>query len=321
VTIHPSEHGMMRRSLVSLLLVAPISIVAAQQVPDTLFRPTVGAPAYPTGRGPTVYIDEAHHNFHTMQGRFTAFARLAAADGYRVRRQTKPLTRAVLDSIRILVISNALPAQNETTWVLPIASAFTGAEVSAVRDWVRAGGSLLVIADHMPMAGAVEDLMEPYGIYPMNGFAFEVQNGTIARGPMILRRKDGTLAAGPIANGCAPAQRIDSVATFTGSAFRSDVPMQEVLIFPKRSVVLFPRVAWQFSDSTPAVAASGLSQGAVRRFGAGRVAMFGEAAMFTAQRTGPQGQGTMGFNAPIAKQNPQFVLNVLHWLSGAACMK
>jgi hypothetical protein len=310
-----------RSTLALLLLAAPYMAVAAQQVPDTLFRPTVGTPAYPAGRGPTVYIDEAHHNFHTMNGRFTAFARLATADGYRVRRQTKPLTRSVLDSIDILVISNALPAQNETTWVLPIASAFTDAEVAAVRDWVQAGGSLLVIADHMPMAGAVEDLMEPYGIYPMNGFAFEVQNGTIVRAPMMLRRKDGTLAAGPITNGCTPAQRIDSVATFTGSAFRSDAPVQEVLIFPKRSVVLFPRVAWEFSDSTPHVAASKLSQGAVRRFGTGRVAMFGEAAMFTAQRTGPQGQGTMGFNAPIAKQNPQFVLNVLHWLSGTGCMR
>ena len=48
--------------------------------------------------------------------------------------------------------------------------------------------------------------------------------------------------------------------------------------------------------------------------GSGKVAVFGEAAMFTAQvgRGGP-----MGMNDPEAQQNSQFVLNVLHWLTGS----
>jgi len=49
------------------------------------------------------------------------------------------------------------------------------------------------------------------------------------------------------------------------------------------------------------------------RFGAGRVAAFGEAAMFTAQ---VDEDGPMGMNHPEAPQNAQFVLNVLHWLTG-----
>lgn len=49
--------------------------------------------------------------------------------------------------------------------------------------------------------------------------------------------------------------------------------------------------------------------------GRGRVAVFGEAAMFTAQVTGPERQ-PMGMNAPGAEQNAQLLLNVLHWLSG-----
>jgi hypothetical protein len=49
--------------------------------------------------------------------------------------------------------------------------------------------------------------------------------------------------------------------------------------------------------------------------GKGRVAIFGEAAMFSAQLAGPQ-KLPMGMNAPVAKQNPQFMLNVMHWLSG-----
>jgi hypothetical protein len=53
-------------------------------------------------------------------------------------------------------------------------------------------------------------------------------------------------------------------------------------------------------------------QGAALRFGAGRVAAFGEAAMFTAQ---VDEEGPMGMNHPEAPQNAQFVLNVLHWLT------
>jgi hypothetical protein len=50
------------------------------------------------------------------------------------------------------------------------------------------------------------------------------------------------------------------------------------------------------------------------KVGKGRVAIFGEAAMFSAQLGGPQ-KLPMGMNAPVAKQNPQFLLNVMHWLS------
>jgi hypothetical protein len=50
------------------------------------------------------------------------------------------------------------------------------------------------------------------------------------------------------------------------------------------------------------------------KVGKGRVAVFGEAGMFTAQLAGPK-QTPMGMNAPEAEQNHQLVLNLLHWLS------
>jgi len=49
------------------------------------------------------------------------------------------------------------------------------------------------------------------------------------------------------------------------------------------------------------------------QYGKGRVVIFGEAAMFTAQLQGPD-RRPMGMNQPTAKQNPQFLLNVIHWL-------
>jgi hypothetical protein len=73
-------------------------------------------------------------------------------------------------------------------------------------------------------------------------------------------------------------------------------------------------VAWQFSDSTPRVRADGLLQGAAIEFGRGRVVLLGEAAMLSAQIGGAQ-RNRMGMNHPVAVQNAQFALNVLHWLS------
>jgi hypothetical protein len=80
-------------------------------------------------------------------------------------------------------------------------------------------------------------------------------------------------------------------------------------------VVLLPTTAWRFSDTTTRASAEGMLQGATLRFGKGRVAVFGEAAMFSAQRAGPA-RLPMGMNAPSAGQNAQFLLNLMHWLAG-----
>jgi hypothetical protein len=84
---------------------------------------------------------------------------------------------------------------------------------------------------------------------------------------------------------------------------------------PDDYVLLQPRIAWQFTDSTPQRPVGGWLQGATNRIGRGRVAVFGEAAMFSAQVQGAA-RRPMGMNAPMAEQNAQFVLNVLHWLLG-----
>jgi hypothetical protein len=87
------------------------------------------------------------------------------------------------------------------------------------------------------------------------------------------------------------------------------------MVLPADFVSLEPRVAWRFEATTPQRKVGGWLQGATRRVRSGRVAFFGEAAMFSAQRAGPQ-RAPMGMNAPAAAQNPQFVLNVMHWLTG-----
>jgi hypothetical protein len=74
-----------------------------------------------------------------------------------------------------------------------------------------------------------------------------------------------------------------------------------------------PEVAWEFNKSTPTQSAATLSQGAYLKYGKGRIVIFGEAAMFSAQK---QGKNSFGMNQESASQNPQLLLNLIHWLDG-----
>lgn len=290
-----------------------VANAAAQQVADMQFNPAIGKPAYPHGHGPVVMVDEAHFNFHTAEGRYLPFARLLRRDGYIVRGSRSLFSKKSLESGRILVIVNALAERNRRNWSLPTPSAFSDKEIDAVRDWVKGGGSLFLVADHMPFPGCAEKLARAFGIQFNNGFAIN----TTKRGPIVFDRSSGTLINNPVTEGRSIAERIDSVATFTGSAFRirKGVNVYPLLVFGPHVISLMPKTAWKFSKKTRRVLVKGWYQGAVLKYGKGRVAVFGEAAMFTAQVAGPR-RRPMGMNAPIAAQNAQFLLNVMHWLSG-----
>lgn len=288
------------------------SLANAQQVADTLFRPEVGDPAFGPDAGPVLAIDEGHRNFHTADGRYRAFAALARRDGYRVRPRAAPFSEQTLAAIDVLVIANALHPRNAEDWTLPVYSAFTAAEIAAVQAWVAGGGALLLIADHMPFPGAASDLAAAFGFELSNGFALDTLR---PNEPIVFRRADGSLAANAISAGRNPAEAVDSVLTFTGEAFRGPPGAIPLLMLASSVVSLMPEAAWQFSDRTPRIPVGGWWQGAVAVHGRGRIAVFGEAAMFTAQVAGPERQ-PMGMNVPAAAQNAQFLLNLLHWLSG-----
>jgi hypothetical protein len=288
-----------------LALAAPRAL-AAQQVADSAFAPDVGGARWPAGTGPRLVLDEAHHNFHTLDGRYTTFGRLARAVGFRVAAHGAPFSDASLHDVDVLVIANALAARNDGgNWRLPTPSAFTSEEIAAVRRFVERGGGLLLIADHMPFAGAAEALGRALGVQFANGFALD----TAGDGPLVLRRGQG-LADTALVAGAAP---VDSVATFTGSAFRLLGAGTPLLALPDTLRVWLPVQAWVFGDSVPSLAADGWLQGAALRVGRGRVVVLGEAAMLSAQLAGPQ-RVPMGMNAPVAAQNARWAAQLLGWL-------
>ena len=283
---------------------------AAQQVADSSYVSTVEHPAFAPDEGPLVLIDGAHHNFHTVDGRYLAFAMLLRADGYRVAGVDTPFTPEALAGARLLVISNALHASNTEDWYLPTPSAFTAEEVSVVHAWVRNGGSLFLIADHMPFPGAAETLAGAFGIAFQNGFALVPETGD---GTIRFVSGEGTLGAHAILSGRNPGEQVPFVVSFTGQAFRARRDVTPLLVIPEGMTLLLPEVAWEFSERTPRLPAGGLFQGVVFTEGKGRVAVFGEAAMFTAQRSG---NNRFGMSDPQAPHNRQFALNLVHWLTG-----
>jgi len=293
----------------SLLLIP--GWIFSQQVADTLYNPTILNPEYELSKGPVVFIDEGHFNFHTKSGRYKAFSNLLERDGYRVAPYKGDFIKKELRRGEILVISNALNEKNVEDWFLPTPSAFSIAEIRVLKRWVKKGGSLFLIADHMPMAGAAADLASAFGFEFTNGFAFD----TVNRGPAFFNLRENTLAANVITRGRDSTESIEQVASFTGQAFQIPYAATPILIFGDHFVNLLPDTAWIFDSSTPQYHVTGWSQGAFQKYGKGRIVAFGEAAMFTAQLAGPE-KIRFGMSSEIAPENYQLLLNIIHWLDG-----
>lgn len=301
----------MRGRLLLALALAAAGVAHGQQVADPDFKPEIKTPSYKAGRGPRVCVDEAHRNFHTASGRYAPFAELLRRDGYDVRPSAAAFTAESLKNCDVLVIANALGERNVSSWTLPIDPAFTEEEAAAVDDWVRRGGALLLIVDHMPMPGANQRLASRFGVRFSNGFALVPD----VNAPLVFRRADGTLADHAVTRGRGAAERVESVATFTGSAFRLERGGEPLMTFGPRVISLEPETAWQFTEATPRVEVRGWLQGAALGHGKGRAAVFGEAAMFTAQLAGPN-RNKVGMNSPDAPHNARLLLNVMRWLTG-----
>lgn len=283
----------------------------SQQVADTSFKPEIVHPRYALNEGPVILVDEGHHNFHTRDGRYQAFAQLIARDGYRVGSHSGSIRESKLRNCRIFVISNALHAANVSNWSKPVRSAFEPEEIEILRKWVQNGGSLFLVADHMPMAGAAKDLAAAFGFTFYDGFALK----TTGQGPSEFSRENLTLLDGPMTTGKFPEEYVDKVLSFTGQAFQIPDDALSVMVLDDSHLMLLPDTAWIFHPSTPSIQVGGWSQGAYKTYGEGKVAVFGEAAMFTAQVVLPQNIKA-GMNVAGAEQNFQFLLNIIHWLDG-----
>lgn len=263
------------------------------------FYPRAYSPAFAPGAGPRVAIDEHHGNLHRADGSYAPFANLLRRDGFRVASLAAPFTADALGAVDILVIANATGPRDAASRAA--ASAFTAEEIAAVEAWVLDGGALLLIADHDPWPAAASLLAAPFGIELYNAYVYDGAPGERS-GTITYSLSDGRLAEHTVT------ESVDAVTSFLGSALR--VTGEHVALMR-----LSPRAVAQRGMDPNADGAEPVGewlQGALLERGDGRVAVFSEAGMFSAQTRGGR---PMGMNAPGAEDNARFALNVLRWLA------
>lgn len=298
------------KNYISLILVFGLVCLSvdAQQRFDTTFTPHIVESLYDSTSSPIICIDSAHNNLHTLGGGFSPFARLMKANGFQMRDMDSFVKDAeVLSGCDIYAIINPLHESNLGNWRLPNPSAFTTQEINEINQWVNDGGRLFLVVDHMPFGGAAFDLGKSFGFEFSNGFArlkkegnqpdyFSIQNERLEKHPML-------------------AEEIQSVTTFTGSAFTYPEEAELILSFKKGDISLEPEVAWQFTDTTKTIDLEYYAQGAIMDYGKGKLAVFGEAAMFTARDvTNENGKFKVGFNSSFAPDNQQFAVRLMRYL-------
>lgn len=299
------------RILILLLTISLPFQLFSQQISDTNYKPTLENPEYNLKKGPIVFIDEGHCNFHKKEGKYKPFSNLLENDGYNVTKYIGTFKPNKLSEGKILVISNALNAVNEKKWKLPTPSAFSKEEINILEQWVSEGGSLFLIADHMPMAGAAKDLAAKFGFVFTNGFVFHKKTKGVAS----FTIKDGSLNTSIITTGRNSAESISQIKSFTGQAFKIPNDATPILLFNKEYLNYLPEKAWDFTKNTPRNKVNGWSQGAFKKHGKGKIVVFGEAAMFSAQLAGDK-KIKVGMNNEEAPENYQLLLNIIHWLDG-----
>ena len=297
----------MRFFKICVLLLVLASSALAQQQPDLEFNTSVENPAY-SKNGPRVMFDEAHHNFHTSEGRYKPFVDLIFNDGYRVIRSRRPFSKQSLDSFKVLVVANALGAE-EMDDTGADESAFNEEEIQAVYDWVKGGGALLLIADHAPFGGAAAALATKFGVEMSKGYTFDTPNSFGgAASFLIFSRENKLLSTHPITEGRNEKERINRVLSFTGQSLKGPEDGASIL-----------KLSDTAQDSPnheqkSMVSAAGRAQALAFKVGKGRVVVQGEAAMLSAQITGAE-KFKMGMNIE-GFDNKQYALNLMRWLSG-----
>jgi len=283
-------------------------------------------PAYPLGKGPVVVIDVGHNNVDDLEFP-VILAETLVQDGYVVRQLSTRFDEASLANVDIVISKNPLPAYNPDDLrplrrlPFPTPSALARDEIEFLYNWVSSGGALLLQIEHMPLAGAAEELTSRFNFEISNGFAVDERSlqeypngpnqGIGAAGEVTFRRSDRSLADHPITNGRTFVERVDSIETSTGAAFRLPPDGESLLTFGPSFVSLLPETTWEFDDTTPRQAIGGWSQAGVARVGSGRIAVLGDSWLLRSALEEVE-EGTETW----VPQNTQFTLNVVYWLSG-----
>jgi hypothetical protein len=240
------------------------------------------------------------------------------ADGYRVSVGSKKITSEELRPFAVLVVAAAVGANERND-----DPALEESECDAIRDWVAAGGGLLLITDHYPTGHAVERLAGRFGVQLSKGVVEDSTEYDPAfdETHVVYSTENGGLGAHPITEGRDSSEAVRRVLTFTGEAVYADSPAVGFLRLSSTAVARPPEpvverrggdVIVNIAYGDP-VAVPGWAQGLALDYGRGRVVVLGEAAMLSAQLHRFD-KHAIGMNVS-GYDNRQLALNIMHWLA------
>jgi hypothetical protein len=299
---------MSSRLVLIFALGAALAVTApGQQQADSKFDARVTHPAYLTIH-PKVLFDEAHNNFHTAAGRYKPFVDLISNDGYLVVPNKEKFATETLKEFQVLVIANPLGSPNVDA-IEASDPAFTQPECDAGREWIRNGGALLLITDHAPAGAAAAILSASFGVEMSKAYTGDPANFqriALDVSWIMYSRENKALGDHAITRGQDDSERINRVLSFTGQSLKGPQGSAPLLKLSDAAYDVFDGNKPQQARMS---SAAGRSQALALEFGKGRVVVFGEAAMLTAQ------DRNFGMNYP-GIDNRQLALNVMHWLTG-----
>jgi len=318
----------MRRRRILIGGVAVVAVVGAagayfaltyEPGADNSYDTRVAAPKL-MGRRPRVLFDSGHRNLHSSAGRYGPFVRLIESDGCRASRISSAFSAESLRDGDILVVVNAKGPKARAE-----GPAFSDSECDAVREWVRGGGSLLLVADHHPCGPAAAGLARRFGVEMSGGWTDDekhAREGAGDPGQIVFTRTGGGLGSHAILDGGAGMERVETVETFTGQSLKGPAEATALLVLSETAIDRVPVSSKREQRGSQTVttfetkdsSAAGRCQGLAMSFGKGRVVVLGEAAMLTAQIDDKSGR-KFGMNAG-GNDNRTFALNVVRWLAG-----
>ncbi len=294
-------------------LLAFITACIPLQKPDRNYDVTVKKPTFIT-EFPKILYDEAHLNTHRASGTYKPFIDLITNDGYEVSVNKERFSIKILGNCDLLIICNAKSHKSLPRDV----GAFTKEECKIVNQWVKNGGSLLLIADHHPFGLANRSLALTFGVEMGGGTVKDpVERNGKQNGQIEFSRSNGLLKDHRITNGYGQGEKVTKVVSFTGQSLKGNVSKNSFLRFGENATEVRPDSIWvekgkNYISFAKPVSVAGLSQAIAIEYGRGRVVILGEAAMLSAQKFFGN---KFGMNFPEDSDNRQFALNVVHWLT------
>ena len=285
----------------------------AQMLNDSPFDTSVTHAKYKVGKGPKVLFDKGHHNFIVEMGLAKPLMDVATADGYQVSVDSMKLTKEYLAPYNMLVIFPAMPFEFGSKNQVTDEITFTPDELTALHDWVSAGGSLLMFDEHAPIDKSVTPLFNKFGINVSIGIVTDsvhydaTSAMSLNQGLIKYNRLNGLLNPNhPITQGEQPGEQINTIMTYGGGGLNGAGYANIFTLSPAAKII-------KHSGTGPSGSAN--SQALAGKFGKGKVVALADCNGFTAMYVM---MGKTKFSAGMQVKEydwKQFALNTLHWIS------